>query len=1158
MGGGARPDEQPAAQRCDALFSLPFGFLDPPRSSAVAPPAPDAPPLNHGTGAGPFSPLADPIRSGPEPAAAAASNVWVPPPSETVPSADFAPLRTWGDLQPASVEEGGLSDPDTGLISVVISEVFGGGSASGPYNRDFVELYNQGPLPVDLTGWSVQTASATSGTWTVTALSGTLAPGQYHLVAFGPVATDEFGNPVGTTLPTPNKVNALVNLDPANGKVLLSYYDVAAEGTQPGEDDGAVDLVGYGTANGYEGSAATSIASSKSATRGGGGDTDTDDNAADFSSQTPTPSNSSSFNPSHANSAPVAFGPEHEIAAPGTSIVFSIDTWNSALIDDLDAAGEPVEATLSVANGTLTLASTAGLTFTVGDGTADATIQVRGTVYDINSALDGLSYAAPSSYSGVTDLVLDVDDLGNNGSGGAKTAHLEVPIAVGNTVLDIEALDEAAFEEEQDSASFLVTRTGSTALPLTFQYSLGGTASLLTDYLVTAGDPALPVAGTATIPAGASSIVLTVSPVNDGITEEEESITAALTGAAGAVIVPHAAPHTAKVYDKSKGLNATKKAEGTNHEAAHALATGKDVNIGVVESGLLFLRGVMAEMAQLGTRLRLNKAYLGAEFGVSLPHIKHFDDMMNLKPPPAGANIPAAKANDDHATRVADIIGSNDAKFTGVAKEADLYAVTTPASEHSRAALDFLSNSTMAGVGKTIGIYNMSWSLPYRLVVPAKLPKSYRMFKEFIDWFVAKRNALVVASAGNRELFFDWILAPGDGHNVISVGAVGADFKTVTAYSLTYAKSEKDAQNADPDTFKDIRSLPHILAPGGEGNSKLFTGKIQGANGTSFAAPAVAGIAALIAERQSKIAVPDLKPGDPGKATHLGYKAIILNSARKRFMTGHNSANETSRDHAEARTQPADRDYLKTVDGKPAVQNGASGSTDDWTPASWKLSEGNVAGKTYKAFLTDSPLDDDQGVGLADAKRALIQYNGGEKATSGKQLPGAGKTVTPIGWNMNELKFPEGDTEKPQDTYTFNFKMTKGKMITATLVWDANVVEQEYKKALDLWATGNGEIEVADQYVLDKGRGMAGTNGLADYRLQILLDDKVIAESGPYEIAENTFADVKDTIAHLHIPAPETTTEVGKYAIRVVLNRRAGSQPEVQPYALAWWVDDSA
>ena len=83
--------------------------------------------------------------------------------------------------------------------NVVISQVYGGGGNAGAtYRNDFIELFNRGTSTVNLTGWSVQYASATGTSWAVTPLSGSIAPGQYFLV-------QEAAGTGGTVnLPTPN------------------------------------------------------------------------------------------------------------------------------------------------------------------------------------------------------------------------------------------------------------------------------------------------------------------------------------------------------------------------------------------------------------------------------------------------------------------------------------------------------------------------------------------------------------------------------------------------------------------------------------------------------------------------------------------------------------------------------------------------------------------------------------------------------------------------------------------------------------------------------------------------------------------------------------------------------------------------------------------
>src|SRR5436190_7693673 len=82
---------------------------------------------------------------------------------------------------------------------LVVSQVYAGGGNSGAsYTNDFVELFNGGSSTVDLSGLSVQYASAASTSWAVTVLAGSIQPGHYHLVQLASSGA------VGSALPTPD------------------------------------------------------------------------------------------------------------------------------------------------------------------------------------------------------------------------------------------------------------------------------------------------------------------------------------------------------------------------------------------------------------------------------------------------------------------------------------------------------------------------------------------------------------------------------------------------------------------------------------------------------------------------------------------------------------------------------------------------------------------------------------------------------------------------------------------------------------------------------------------------------------------------------------------------------------------------------------------
>ncbi|MFI3186795.1 MAG: DUF4347 domain-containing protein [Methylococcaceae bacterium] len=111
-----------------------------------------------------------------------------------------------------------------------------------------------------------------------------------------------------------------------------------------------------------------------------------------------------------ANSSPVNTMPSAQTTNEDTAKVFSSGNGNQISIADTDAGGANNQVTISVTNGTLTLAGIAGLSFTTGDGTADATMTLRGTASAINTALNGLSFSPTTNYSGGTTLTLATKD----------------------------------------------------------------------------------------------------------------------------------------------------------------------------------------------------------------------------------------------------------------------------------------------------------------------------------------------------------------------------------------------------------------------------------------------------------------------------------------------------------------------------------------------------------------------------------------------------------------------------------------------------------------------------------------------------------------------------------------------------------------------------
>jgi hypothetical protein len=179
-----------------------------------------------------------------------------------------------------------------GSPSLVVAQLYASGGNSGAtYANDYVELFNRGTSSVDLTGWTVQYASAASTSWSATALAGTVAPGRAYLVQLAS------GGASGIALPTADATGTS-NLAATGGKVAVvnnaTPLSCGATAGSCAGSAGIADFVGYGTAADFEGADAAPAPDATSAiARATGGCADTDSNTADFSTIAAAPVNSS-------------------------------------------------------------------------------------------------------------------------------------------------------------------------------------------------------------------------------------------------------------------------------------------------------------------------------------------------------------------------------------------------------------------------------------------------------------------------------------------------------------------------------------------------------------------------------------------------------------------------------------------------------------------------------------------------------------------------------------------------------------------------------------------------------------------------------------------------------------------------------------------------
>jgi hypothetical protein len=238
---------------------------------------------------------------------------------------------------------------------IVVSQVYGGGGNSGAtFQNDFVELFNAGATAVDISGWTVQYATAAGTSWQATSLTGTIPAGRHYLVQQASSAA------VGAPLPAPDATGTS-NLAATGGKIALVRSAAALTcGATAGScsaDPSVEDLVGYGSASDFEGTgSAPATSSAQAARRASEGCGDTGDNAADFAAETPDPQNSGSA--AHACAGTPPPGPTGAVHVDlDVASVLSISLNRSSLSFGPTAAGAtpaalPENVTVSSNNAT--------------------------------------------------------------------------------------------------------------------------------------------------------------------------------------------------------------------------------------------------------------------------------------------------------------------------------------------------------------------------------------------------------------------------------------------------------------------------------------------------------------------------------------------------------------------------------------------------------------------------------------------------------------------------------------------------------------------------------------------------------------------------------------------------------------------------------------
>ncbi|HVZ48800.1 MAG TPA: DNA/RNA non-specific endonuclease [Gemmatimonadaceae bacterium] len=257
---------------------------------------------------------------------------------------------------------------------LVISQAYGGGGNSGAtYKNDFIEIFNRGTSPVTVNGWSVQHASATGTSWSVTPIAGTIPAGGYYLVQ------ESQGSGGTADLPAPDATGT-ITMGATSGKDLIATTTAAQSGACPSGAQ-VIDVIGYGSGANC-GNAAAAPSNTTGVLRRHNGCTWTPDPSLDLVVGAPAPRNSAS--PVHSCVA----GPLDHVNVTGTLQVL-VGATTQLAAEALDAGDNTIPG--------------ATITWSSGDD-ATATVSAWGLVTGVAANATPVAITATATAGGVTKV----------------------------------------------------------------------------------------------------------------------------------------------------------------------------------------------------------------------------------------------------------------------------------------------------------------------------------------------------------------------------------------------------------------------------------------------------------------------------------------------------------------------------------------------------------------------------------------------------------------------------------------------------------------------------------------------------------------------------------------------------------------------------------
>ncbi|MBD2138108.1 S8 family serine peptidase [Anabaena sp. FACHB-1237] len=369
-----------------------------------------------------------------------------------------------------------------------------------------------------------------------------------------------------------------------------------------------------------------------------------------------------------------------------------------------------------------------------------------------------------------------------------------------------------------------------------------------------------------------------------------------------------------------------------------------------------------------------------------------------------------AKSNagvESHAYNVAGVMVSQDKAFIGVSPKARLYASAVGMTKKMNQAEECLSTQFIAlQNGGDLRAINFSFGEPLeRDTRPNAVLDGNALLTLCIDWS-SRVHDVVYAIAGNQGK--GGISIPTDNFNGINVAFSSAREGIFDKVHVSNLAGRDQNRLVGKEFNIGSRNSISIVAPGT--NIPLLNpdGKINKSTGTSFAAPQVIGVVALLQEFGDKQLRIKQINWTTDTRRHQVMKVILLNSAEK------------------------------IKDNGDGLALGMTRTLVDKQNQNWFNSD------AYKD--PKIPLDEQMGSGHLNAFRAYQQLSAGQFYPN--------KPVGNIGWNFGKI------TTDKEIEYTLEKPLKSKSFVSITLNWD-RLVELEDKN-------NNGKYDI-DEKFSDRG-----------------------------------------------------------------------------------------